>query len=159
MTQGVLRRLGGGVGTFRKGAEGGNIDKEPLIPAANVQLPGYGGYHGLRRHGGLAGDVEAGSEVVGAALGQIAQRRPVLQPHQAGDDLVQRAVAANGHHGVEAGSLRGGDLGGFAGSAGTADGQQITGAAEDRRRVKQRPPGLVPAGLGIDDHHQLFLLH
>ena len=152
MAQGVFGGLRRGIGAFRERAERGHIDEIPLVPAANVQLPGRGGHHGLRSHGGLAGDVEAGGKVVGAPLGQIAQQGTPVQPHQAGDHLVQRAVAAHGHHSVVAAAFPGGDLLGLAGGVGAADGQQVARPAENGGGVKQGTAGLVPAGPGVDDH-------
>ena len=90
---------------------------------ADVQLPGGSGHHGLSRRGGLFGNVKAGGKIIGAALGKIPQRRPLLQLHQAGDDLVQRTVSAHGHHGVVVRTLTGGDGGGLAGGVGVPDGQ------------------------------------
>ena len=102
--------------------------------------------------------METGGEVIGAALGNVAQQRRAVQGHQAGDSLIQRAVAAHGYHRVKI--LAGGRGGcGIPGGGGIMDGQQVAGLGEDGCRVEQRAPGLVAARCGVDDHQKLFLLH
>ena len=130
MAQGVLGGLGGGVGAAGKGAEGGHIHKIPVVPASHVQPAGRAGQHGRRGLRRLSGQAQAGGKVVGAA-------HRVIDP---------------------AGGLSGGGrVAGLGG--GVVDGEEISPLREHSRRVKQRPPGLVPARLGIDNHQQFFRFH
>ena len=76
---------------------------------------------------------------------------------KAGDDLVQRAVAAHGHHRVirAAGLLR--NAAGIPGRSSAADAEKIPGVAERGRRIVERAAGLAAPGAGIDDHQKLLL--
>ena len=107
----------------------------------------------------VVGDVETGGEVVGAALGQIAQQRPLLQTHQAGDDLVEGAVAAHGHHQIviAALSLRG--LSGVSGGGGLMNGDQVARLGAKRDHVKQRAAGFAASGPRVYNEKKLFLGH
>ena len=82
--------------------------------------------------------MQAHGEIVGAAAGQIAQQRALLQLHQAGERLVQRAVAAGTDHHVVLSAPPGGDVPGLAAGLGDKDPHQIAGAGELRHGVEQR---------------------
>ena len=100
----------------------------------------------------------AGGEVVGGPLGEIAQRRGGVQPHEAGDDLVQGPVSAGGNDQVIRLPLSGHSLGGILRGGGLMDPDEIAGAGEDGQRVEQRAVGLVAPGPGIENEQQLFFL-
>ena len=157
--QGVLGGLRGGIGGAGKRAEGGYIHEAALVPPADVQGAGRAAEHG---HGGgdrVVGDMEAGGKVVGAALGQIAQQGPLLQAHQAGDDLVERAVAAYGHHQIVVAALPLRGLGGVSGSGGFVDGNEIAGLGTKRDHVKQRTAGFIASSPRVYYEKKLFLGH
>ena len=156
VAQGVLGRLRGGIGTAGEGAEGGHIDEAPLIPPADVQFPHAVLYNVFR--GGRRGpwNLEAGGEVVGGSLGEIAQGRRGIQPHQAGDHLVEGAVSSGCHHQIVSGALPGGGIGRVSWGGGLVDPDEVTRAGEDGQRVKQRTVGLVPPGPGIENEQQFL---
>ncbi len=106
---------------------------------------------------GVGGDLQAGGEVVGAALGQVAHRRGMGQGLKAGDDLVQCAVSAYGHHGIVSAAGFLGNAAGVPRGSGAADAEEISGVAEGGGRVVEGAPGLAAARPGIDDHQKLLL--
>ena len=103
--------------------------------------------------------MEAGGEVVGAALGQIAQKRGPPELDQAGDHLVQRPVAAHGHDQVVPPALPFGGPGGVAGGIRDMDGEQVTRLGKGGGGVEQGAVGLVLSGPGVDDHQKLAGFH
>ena len=156
MTQRIFGRLGRGVGGARKCAEGRHIRKVPVIVPPNIQRIGNAAGHSPGRglHRGV--EVQAGGKVVGAAVGQIAQRRALLQLHQAGDGLVQRAVAAGADHQIILSAPFGGDVTGLAAGLRDEHPHQIAGAGEGRHRVEQRGAGFCLSCSWIDDKQELF---
>lgn len=131
----------------------------PLVPPADIQLAARSMDDlrgGLRR---ICGQMEAGSKVIGAAMGDIAQQRPALQSHEPGDHLIERAVAAHRHHRVKISPVSGGCFGRIIRRGGVVDGEQIACLREGRHRVVQRPPGLAAPSRGIDDHEKGFRVH
>ena len=157
MSQRVFHILRGGVGGAGKRAEGRHIHKDPLPEAADIQLPDLPADNGLGGFGWIGGNLQAGGKVIGAALRQIPYHRRMRQRLKAGDDLVQRAVAAYGHHRVirAAGLLR--NAAGIPGRSSAADAEEIPGVAERGRRIVERAAGLAAPGAGIDDHQKLLL--
>ena len=53
----------------------------------------------------------------------------------AGDDFIERAVAAHGHHGVVIPTLLGGNADRVPGGGGAADAKQVSGIAQGGSRV------------------------
>ena len=157
MAQNIFHVLGGGVGGAGEGPEGGHIHEEPFPKAADIQLPGLAPDDGGSGLEGVGGDLQAGGEVVGAALGQVAHRRGMGQGLKAGDDLVQCAVSAYGHHRIVSGAGFLGNAAGVPRGSGAADAEEISGVAEGGGRVVEGAPGLAAARPGIDDHQKLLL--
>ena len=122
-------------------------------------MPGLTPDDGFGGLGGVRGDFQAGGEIVGAPLRQIAYKRLFFQYLQTGDDLVERTVPTHGHHGIVSAALIFRDAAGIPGSRCAADTQGIAGVAEGGGSVIERPPGLAAARPGIDDHQQLFFGH
>ena len=154
--QRVFGCLGRGVGGAGKGAEGRHIRKVPVVVPSHVQRvrrTADGGAGGLV-HGG--GKMQTGGEVVGAAAGQIAQGRALGQLHNAGQRLVQRAVAAGAHDQVIVAAAPGGHVTRLPAGLRNENVHQIAGAGELCRRVKQRGTGFCLSCTGIDDKQELF---
>ena len=58
---------------------------------------------------------------LGGSLGEIAQGRRGIQPHQAGDHLVEGAVSSGCHHQIVSGALPGGGIGRVSWGGGLVD--------------------------------------
>ena len=102
MAQRVFGRLRGGVGGAGESAEGGYIGEIPSVVLAKIQPPGLcAGGNGVGRRHRLGGNAQAGSEIVGAAVGDIAHGRTLGQCHQAAQRFIQRAVSAGADHQIE----------------------------------------------------------
>ena len=131
----------------------------PSVARTHVQPPGAAAEHTAGRLGRVGGNLEAGGKIVGAALGQIAQQRRMLQLHQAAGHLVEGAVPAHRHHHVIVAAVFGGVDHGVPGRGRLVQGEQIPALGENGRRIQQRPRGLAAPGPGIDDHQKCFPIH
>ena len=156
MTQGVLGRLGGGVGGPGKGPKGGHIGEIAVVMPPHVQGAGRAGGGRLCRGGQHGVKMQAHGKVVGAAAGQIAQQGPLLQLHKPGQRLVQRAVASGTDHHVVLPAPPGGDIAGLAARLGDIGPYQIAGTGELRHGIEQRGAGFCLSRTGIDDKQELF---
>ena len=156
MAQVVFDVLRHGIGGLGKGPEGGDVDEVPVIEAAHVQMPPGAGDNEPGRLHRVGGEPEAGGEVVGAAPGDVAQRRRVSQGHQAVDRLVEGAVPAVAHHKIKAGALLAGQTLGVPGALGLLQAYQISGLGKNGNHIKKERAGAAPPRPGIDDQKQCF---
>ena len=145
---GLLRR---GIGNLGKRAERGHIGEGAAVELAGVQrhlLPEYDVPRRLQR---VKRQPERCGDVVDGAGRDVAERGRIGELNQAGDGLVECAVAAGGDDQVVAGALARDHLCDLARAGGGVDADGTAAAAERlQNRQKLRPdPGV--AGVRIDE--------
>ena len=147
----LLRRL---IRDVREDAEGRDIRKIPVRPErADVERVQPSRHDIPRCADGILGQPQRGGHVVDRAARDIAERRPLFirQRHEAGDGLVERAVAAGADDQV---ILRaaGGDLtGNIPRAGGHVYGGLIAGHGEDLQYLHQRRADLCVSGMRVDE--------
>ena len=100
--------------------------------------------------------MQAGSKIVGAAVGQVAQQRAALQLHQTGDGLIQGAVAAGADYHIVLRTPFGRVGPGFAAGLRQKDPHQIASAGKGGHRIEQGGVGFRFARLWIDNEQELL---
>ena len=156
LAQSVFDILGCGIAGPGKRAEGGNIGKIP------VAEPPYVVAHRLTLHDGLGGlenvggQLQAGSKVVGGTGGDIADGGVRPGAEQAGNGLVQRAVAAAADHQINIFALLPGDGGGVSPSQRHVGDDLIARLCKCQQNVSQMPVRPFHPGKWIHDKQHLF---
>ena len=95
VSQQVLRQLGRGVGRAGEGPAGGGIDELAAVEAAQIEADALAVHRVLRGLHDVCGQAQAVCVVVGGSGGDVAHRAIHAALHQAGNGLVERAVAAD----------------------------------------------------------------
>ena len=133
--QGVFDILGCGIAGSGKRAEGGNIGKIPVAEPTHVVA------HRLALHdllGGLkdiGGQLQAGRKIVGGTGGDIADGGVRPGAEQAGNGLVQCAVAAAADHQINVLALFPGDGGGVPPPQGHVGGDLIPRLGKHQQNI------------------------
>ena len=83
----------------------------------------------------------------------------MLQLQEAGENLIQGAVAANGNNQIIVAALGGGNLRSLSVKGGCANMKEIPGLRENSRSIKQGAARLVFSCPGIDDEQKLLPFH
>ena len=118
VTQQVLHILRGGIRRAGKRAERSHIGEIPPGKAADVQPVRLAAHDVAGALQQVAAQPQAGAQVVGAAGRYVSHGTRRVKRRHAGDDLVERAVAADGNHHVRLGGMARGNLRGLAPGAG-----------------------------------------
>jgi len=128
------------------------VDQETLVNA--------GGAGAYRVTGGeqVRGKAEGGGKVIGAAGGNIADRRRVAAGKQAGNDFVERSVPAAGDDQVCVSGVTAGKHRCVAPLVRDTDGDKITAGGQRGYHLRQQAVRLPGTGIGVDNQQQ-FLQH
>ena len=145
----LLGRLIGDVG---ERAETRHVG-EPSVVAQGADVDGVGragddspgGLHGV------AAQAQGGGHIVDGAAGDIAQGRTAVQPHQAGDGLVERAVAAGADDQVVVFRLLGQIIRQVAPAQGGVDRHVVACLGKYRQHLHQVGAQLQLPCLGVDE--------
>ena len=157
MAQDVLDVLGCGPGNAGEGAEGGSVAEIAVrTEKPDVQRAGLPGDNRVACHERHGGNAETAGEVVGAATGDITQERLMPAELQAGDDLVQCAVASTGDDKVRLAGVGAGKVRGITALLRDIDGAEKVRLAEGGNHFRQETPGLTGAGIGVDNKVETF---
>ena len=151
MADGVFDGLRRGVRGAGKDAEGSRVDEAAPVKGAHVHGHGFSLNDVARGSEKVAGNAVAGGKIVGGARGHIADGHVPSRVEHAGDDFVERAVAADADYALKLARAFRDRLSRLPRFPGL---QQIGDQAirfEDGQHLAQTTARLHAAGAGIED--------